>query len=66
MHTVIKVEYLLVHREADQKQYGQMNEGAPTSTYQPTVTFAYNQEGVPGTAATDSLKYAEPYDEQQF
>ena len=62
-----QVEHLLVCRgatAADQKTYDRMNEGAPASNYQPS--FAYNQEGVPGTAATDSLKYAEPYDEQQF
>ena len=51
---------------AAQKAYERMNEGAPPSTYQPTTTFPYNPEGIPGTTTTDSLKYAEPYDEQQF
>ena len=58
-----------MYREATaaaQKAYDRMNEGASASIYQPTMSFTNNQEGIPGTAATDSLKYAEPYDEQQF
>ena len=43
-----------------------MNEGVPSSGYQPTATFTPNIEGIPGTTATDSLKFTEQYEEKQL
>ena len=48
---------------AAQRKYEQMNEGVPSTGYQPTTSFTYNTEGIP---ATDTLNYSEPYEEKQL
>ena len=48
---------------AAQKQYDKMNEGVPRSAYQPTTSFT---EGIPGTTATDSINFIEPFEEKQL
>ena len=66
----MKAISVLLYREATkaaERQYERMNEGTAPSAYQPTTTsFTYNPEGIPGTTASESLKYTEPFDEKQF
>lgn len=58
------INFVFLYREAAtaaQKAYERMNE-PDHSGYQPTTSFTYSPEGLPGTSDNDVLRFVEPDD----